>query len=156
MDSTAIQHLQALLLAFSHPEVSLNASEKDKFFEVGEQLQLDPDDWEFIWEGLQDIITKNIFLSQAFKIELERLKKVPSNKWQELEPTQEEFKQIIAADRKIETRGYSDNDEADIQGLYILNAARRILKEDDPAEITKKLRWIDRIKKILILLTDAN
>jgi hypothetical protein len=148
MDSAAIKILQALLLAFAHPEVSLNPLEKDKFFEVGEQLQLDPDDWDFIWEGLNAIITNNPPLSQAFDTELIRLQNFPSNRQAELNPTEKEIAPIFYSPSRIEFRGYFKG-EADLEGSDILNAVRRILKEDDPAETTKKLSWIDRIKKIL-------
>jgi hypothetical protein len=148
MDFVAIQTLQALLLALSYPEVSLNALEKDRLFEVGEQLELDPHDWEFIWEGLKAIITNNPPLSQAFDTESARLKNVPSNVRTQLNPTEKELAQIFDSESKIEKRRDFEG-EADVEGMDILNMARKILKEDNPTETIKKLSWIDRIKKIV-------
>lgn len=148
MDFVAIQTLQALLLALSYPEVSLNTLEKDRLFEVGEQLELDPNDWEFIWEGLKAIITNNPPLSQAFDTESARLKNVPSNVRPQLNPTEKELAQIFSSESEIEERRDFEG-EADFEGMDILNMARKILKEDNPTETIKKLSWIDRIKKIL-------
>jgi hypothetical protein len=148
MDFAAIQTLQALLLALSYPAVSLSALEKDRLFEVGEQLELDPDDWEFIWEGLKAIITNNPPLCQAFDGESARLENVPSNMRPQLNPTEQELAQIFYSESRMEPRGYFEG-EADLEGRDILNAARKILKEDNPTETTNRLSWIDRIKKIV-------
>jgi hypothetical protein len=48
MDLTMSDTLIALFLALSDSSISLSQFEKDRLYEIGEQLELDPDDWEFI------------------------------------------------------------------------------------------------------------
>ncbi|MGL4501825.1 MAG: hypothetical protein ACRCU2_22335, partial [Planktothrix sp.] len=65
--------LIALFLALSDSSISLSQFEKDRLYEVGEQLELDPDDWEFISAGLMAVITSNQTLNQVFSSELAKL-----------------------------------------------------------------------------------
>lgn len=155
MDAAASDTLQALLLALSNPKLSLSDSEKDKLFEVGEQLELDPDDWDFISEGLMAIITNNPTLNQIFEAELAQLAAVPNNTKLQLLPTKNELAQIFSNESNIEKRGYVEG-EPDRESQEILNLARKVLKDKDPATKTRQLNWIDRIKNFLSQSSNPN
>lgn len=145
MDSAAFLTLQALLLALSHPDVVLSETEKDKLFEVGEQLELDPDDWEFIYNGLIHLIFSNPTLKPIFETEVAILSDIPDNLKLQLLPTATELEQAFSIGVNIEKRGYVEG-KPDLESQEILNLSRKILKEEDPADTVKKLSWIKRIK----------
>ncbi|MBW4495956.1 MAG: hypothetical protein KME26_23340 [Oscillatoria princeps RMCB-10] len=148
MDSTVSDTLVALFLALSHPSISLSKFEKERLFEVGEQLELDPDEWEFISEGLMATITNNPTLDRVFQAELAKLAALPMDMKQQLVPTEKELAQVLSSGNKIEKRGYFDG-EADSESRELLNVARKVLKEEDPVAHIQTLSWIDRIKKML-------
>ncbi|MGL4499859.1 MAG: hypothetical protein ACRCU2_12410 [Planktothrix sp.] len=140
--------LIALFLALSESSISLSQFEKDRLYEVGEQLELDPDDWEFISAGLMAVITSNQTLNQVFKLVLAKLSAMPSTRKQELLPTENEIAQIFYSERTIERRGYFEGEE-NLVSKEILNVAPKLLQADDPAAKIKNLNWIDRINKLL-------
>ncbi|NEO81030.1 MAG: hypothetical protein F6J99_34390, partial [Moorea sp. SIO4G3] len=56
MNSPITITLLALLLALRELKTPLTQEELDDLADVGHQLALDPDDWEYIAEGLMAII----------------------------------------------------------------------------------------------------
>jgi hypothetical protein len=147
MSSSPANTLLALLLALKDLDASLSPREQAQLFEVGELLDLDPDDWEFIDQRLMSIINGNYRLKSLFETANKKLKTLSSSISQLL-PTERERQQILFTDEPIETRGYIDYD-SNLESAEFLNLSVIILKENDPAEIIKQLTWIDRIKKIL-------
>lgn len=148
MNAVASDTLQALLLALSYPEISLSDSEKEKLFEVGEQLELDPDDWDFIEGGLMAIITNNLTLNRIFKAELTRLAAVPNNLKPQFIPSQDELAQVLSQENQFEKRGYVES-EFGRENQEILDFSIKVLKDQDPAAKTRKLNWVERIKNVL-------
>ena len=71
--------LLALLLALKTLKTPLTETEQAKLYEVGEQLELDPDDWEFIREGLIAIIADNPSLNDNFQYILTHLNALDGN-----------------------------------------------------------------------------
>ncbi|WP_017716150.1 hypothetical protein [Kamptonema formosum] len=148
MNSTAFNTLLALLLALKSPKVSLSSLEQSNLFEVGEQLELDPDDWEFIEEGLMAIITSNDALNAAFQSAHSSLLTVAEKVRQQLLPTDEEVTQVLF-ERKIEIRG-DDRDFANRKIVEkVIQIAIKVLKDDNPQKKIGSLRWIDRVVKVL-------
>lgn len=141
--------LIALFLALSDSSISLSQFEKDRLYEVGEQLELDPDDWEFISEGLMAIITSNQTLNQVFSSELAKLSVMPPSMKQQLLPTENEMAQVFYSESRIERRGYFEGEE-DSASKELLNLTRKVLKQDDLDTKIKNLSWIDRINKLLL------
>jgi hypothetical protein len=148
MDLTMSDTLIALFLALSDSSISLSQFEKDRLYEIGEQLELDPDDWEFISAGLMAVITSNQTLNQVFSSELAKLSAMSPTMKQQLLPTENEMAQVFYSETSIERRGYFEGEE-DLISKEISNVARKLLQADDPDTKTKNLSWIDRIKKLL-------
>ncbi|NER36451.1 MAG: hypothetical protein F6J93_21115 [Oscillatoria sp. SIO1A7] len=139
--------LLALLLALKELKKPLGKSQKDRLFEVGEQLELDPDDWEFIGEGLMAIIAESPSLNREFQAALGRLDALSVTKSQ-LVPTEEELAEALAAASDLERRG-GDEGYENFESEEIVKIARKVLKENNPTATAKKSRWLDRVMKLL-------
>src|SRR5687768_8207926 len=100
----------ALLLALKTLKTHLTEIEQPKLYEVGEQLELDPDDWEFIREGLIAIIANNPSLNENFQDILTHLNALEGNQERQLLPTARELAQVNSTDNSIEKRGYVEGE----------------------------------------------
>jgi len=94
------------MLALKNLRAPLDETTKDQLFEVGEQLELDPDDWEFIQEGLMVTIDANLDLSQPFQAFLTQLNATDSTILPQLLPTKDELAEILSKKSKLEIRKY--------------------------------------------------
>lgn len=140
--------LLALLLALKNLKVPLSEAEQAKFFEIGEQLELDPDDWDFIYEGTIDTIAKNPSLNQLFEAYVLQLKCLSGSIPPSLLPTEIELEQELFASSNIEKRGYFEGNP-DLQNNEILNVSIPILTSDNAAAKAKQLTFLDKIQNFL-------
>ncbi len=131
--------LLALLLALRNLEDPLSQFQQAQLHEVGEQLKLDPDDWEFIEEGLLAVVTSNTLLNKEFETAKAKLDSVDNI--QELLPTDNDIDEKIFL--KIERRG--NNTEQEENRPPIVKITCKFLKDDDLAKIIKKSSWIERV-----------
>ncbi len=145
--SSLTRILLALMLALKNLKASLDEKTKDQLFEVGEQLELDPDDWEFIQEGLMAIIDANPDLSQPFQTALTQLDAADSTLPQLL-PNEQELAEILSNNGELERRGVG-SEKPDFESKEIINIAIGVLKDNNPPTRVKKSSWIDRIVKLL-------
>lgn len=142
--------LLALLLALKQLETPLSADEQAVLENVGKQLKLDPDDWEYIKEDLMAVIEKNPSLDrhyQAAKVQLVAIDcKIP----RELLPTQQEQEAEWLTDKKREpvTFGYFEG-EPERESDEILNVSINVLTKKDSDQTAKKLSFLKRIQKFL-------
>jgi len=140
--------LLALLLALKTLKTPLSKTERAKLYEVSEQLELDPDDWDFIREGLIAIIADNPSLNEKFQDILTHLNGLDGNQERQLLPTAREFAQVNCTDNGIETRGYVEG-EPELESKEILNTsqkiAQKVLKKENPAAAAGELNWLERI-----------
>jgi hypothetical protein len=146
--------LLVLLLALSNTERLLSQSEQvflfTNLFEVGEQLQLDPDDWEYIYKGLIYHVANHTKLNQLFQIIDTHIKAVDSQKLKNLLPTKDELLQVFELPINFEVRGHDE--KQNLGGPDILQIAIIILKSPNPSIAAKESDWINRVTKILPLL----
>ncbi|MDF0554059.1 hypothetical protein [Kamptonema sp. UHCC 0994] len=151
--SSSDNTLLALLLALKTLKTPLTETERAKLYEVGEQLELDPDDWEFIREGLIAIISDNPSLNENFQDILTHLNTLDGNQERQLLPTGRELAQVNPIDNSIERRGY-DEGEPEFESLEILNTsqkvAQKVLKGSNPVVAARELNWLERIIKTFL------
>ena len=131
--------LLTLLLALRNLEDPLSESEQAQLYEVGEQLELDPDDWEFIKEGLLAVVSATTLLDKQFQTAKAQLDSVDIQK---LLPTDNDIVEVNSF-RVIEKRGSNDNRLENIPP--ILEITSKFLKHDNLAVIVKKSKWLDRV-----------
>lgn len=147
MDTISCENtLLALLLALRNLEdpLSLSPSERAQLYEVGEQLELDPDDWEFIEEGLLAVVTANTFLNKQFQTAKTQLAAVDI---QQLLPTDNDIVVDLNILRVIERRGNGSEEQENRPP--IVKITWKFLKHDNIALIIKKSTWLERVVKSL-------
>ena len=153
--STDDKTLIALLLTFKKVDISLTETQLEQFYEIGEQLYLDPDDWDFIKEGLLESIALIPTIEQKFNLILNHLDTLEPTQIQQLLPTSDEMQQALTSANNLERRGYIEG-EADFISDEILNKSRqiaqKIFRENDPIAKSKNLNWLNRLEAILINL----
>jgi hypothetical protein len=139
--------LLVLLLALNKVQEPESESEQkflwSRLFEVGEQLELDPDDWEYIYEGLIYIVTKHPPLNSLFEKIDTHIQGLDNQTFHNLLPTEEEILQVFERLKRsipIEIRG--DDEQAN---LDIIQIAIMILKSPNPSKLTKQSDWVNRI-----------
>ncbi|MBW4617270.1 MAG: CHAT domain-containing protein [Desmonostoc vinosum HA7617-LM4] len=146
MNSFVNTTLLALLLALKELEIPLNADEQALLQDIGQQLDIDPDDWEFIEAELIAIIQANSALNQIYQSNKAKLAALDGRIPQELLPSladleKELFKQtkaIITFDGQ--TRGKPAN-----QQNPVINLTSSILLTDNQAQTIKRLPFIQEI-----------
>ena len=150
MAESAKTTLLALLLALKQLETPLTADEQADLDNVGKQLALDPDDWEYIQEGLIAIIEKNPALNQLYQAAKARLETIDGNIPFELLPTEQEQQAELLADENREpvTFGYCEG-EPDRESDEILSVSINALTKENSAKTAKKLSFLQRIQAFL-------
>jgi len=132
--------LLALLLALRNLENPLSSTEKALLYEVGEQLELDPDDWEFIEEGLLAIVTANPFFHKEFQSANAQLNYVNI---QELLPTDKDKEEEIELSRVIERRG--EREKPQDNSPPIIKITWKFLKHTNLMQVIKKSNWLFQV-----------
>jgi len=122
----------------------LSQRERAELYEVGEQLELDPDDWEFICEGLMATISSNLSINQLFEVTKTQLDAVNIKL---LLPTEEELAAALETGVKIERRGSSDPGED--SRPEIVKISTNFLKDSNPFTKTKQSTWLARVVNTL-------
>lgn len=132
--------LLTLLLALRNLENSLSRSEQAQLYEVGEQLELDPDDWEFIEEGLLAIVTANPFLHKEFQSANDQLNYVDIQK---LLPTDKDKEDELELSRVIERRG--DRDKPQDNSPPLIEITSKFLKHTNLMQTIKQSNWLFKV-----------
>ena len=139
--------LLALLLALKQLETPLTTDERAKLKTKGQQLALDPDDWDYIQEGLMAVIQQNPSLDRLFQTAKVQLEAIDGNIPPELLPTQAEKEAELFAgnQREPQTFGHQEG-EPDLKSDEILNIAINVLPKEDPAKKAQNLSFLQRIQ----------
>ena len=140
--------LLALLVALDKAELNLNSEEREALRNTAQQLLLDPDDWDFIKEGLVGTIEANSLLNSEYNDILSKLQTVGNIPSQTM-PTQKELEaELPSEDEEPESRGYFEG-EADKDSDEILNVTINVLNRKEPEKTVKNLSFIKRLKDFL-------
>lgn len=141
--------LLALLLALKQLETPLTADERANLETIGEQLALDPDDWDYIQEGLMAVIQQNPSLDRLFQTAKVQLEAIDGNIPIELLPTQQEKEtELLPQSRETVTFGYTEG-EPDKTSNEIVDVSINVLTQKDPSTTTKNLSFLQRIQDAL-------
>jgi hypothetical protein len=141
--------LLALLIALEKLQSPLTPDEKEALETTASQLYLDPDDWDFIKEGLIATIEANPALYQNYQTALVQLLSVNGNIPQEQMPTQKEIETELTSDNKEPTTfGYFEG-EPDRESDEILNVTINVLTRKEPDKAAKNLSFLKRLQNWL-------
>ena len=148
MTSSPTQTLLALLLSLEAIETPLSADEQARLKTVGQQLALDPDDWDWIAQGLLATIQDNAALNQCFENARSRLKAagpLPVD----LMPAAQEVAALQAGQRcSPPTFGFFEG-EPERESDEILNVAMSVLTAENPVQTSKTLGFLEKIRTFL-------
>lgn len=140
--------LLALLLALDKPELNLNSEEREALRNTAQQLLIDPDDWDFIKEGLIGTIEANSILNSEYHDVLSKLQTVGNIPSQTM-PTQKELEaELPSEDEEPDSRGYFEGED-DEDSDEILNVTINVLNRKEPEKTVKNLSFIKRLKDFL-------
>ena len=113
MNSSVTKTLLALLLALRELKASLSTDEQAVLQNIGQQLALDPDDWEYIKEGLIALIEANAALNYSFQHNKAKLDGLDVQIPRELFPSLVELEQeLFTETREVVTCDGSPKDLA--------------------------------------------
>jgi hypothetical protein len=142
--------LLALLLALKQLETPLTTDEQGALKTAGQQLERDPDDWDYIKEGLMAVIENNPSLAELYQMAKAKLDVIDSKIPLELLPTEQEQEVELLADEKREsvTFGYFEG-EPERESDEIRNVSINVLTKKDSAQTAKKLSFLKRIQEFL-------
>lgn len=140
--------LLALLVALDKAELNLNSEEREALRNTAQQLLLDPDDWDFIKEGLMETIEANSILNSEYHDVLSKLQTVGNIPSQTM-PTQNELEaELPSEDEEPDSRGYFEGED-DEDSDEILNVTINVLNRKEPEKTVKNLSFIKRLKDFL-------
>lgn len=139
--------LLAILLALKQLETPLTAKERSSLKTTGQQLAIDPDDWDYIQKRLMAIVAQNPDLDRLYQTAKTQLEAIDGNIPPELLPTQAEKEAELLANNKREpkTFGYQEG-EPDRESDEILNIAINVLTKEDSAKTAQNLSFLQRIQ----------
>lgn len=141
--------LLALLIALEKLEIPLSPEEKQALGNTARQLDIDPDDWDSIKEGLTAAIEANPTLCQHYQTALIQLQAVNGDIPAEQMPTENELEAELAREnREPTTFGYFEG-EPDRESDEILNVTINVLTRKEPEKVAKKLSFLKRIQNWL-------
>ncbi|WP_027255048.1 hypothetical protein [Planktothrix agardhii] len=142
----ALATLLALLLAIRDSDVTFDSDEQDELCTIGEQLELDPDDWETTQADLMSAINSNAKLNESFtKYQTVLISFLATENSENLDylPTSEEVLEALQTGNEssqMERRGVKPKKSQRSPSLTIINyLVVPILKSDNPPEVSKKL-----------------
>ncbi len=147
--ATAIHNtLLAVLLALKNLENPLSEEEGKALASVGQQLRLDPKDWDFIKDDSMAMIKANGALNQAYqqaKAKLDALDRpIPSD----LLPTDEELENVLPPESEGGKRAHFEG-KPDKQSNEILDLTVKVLATEKPEETAQKLPYLKRASQSL-------
>jgi hypothetical protein len=150
MAESAKTTLLALLLALKQLETPLTADEQTALKTAGQQLELDPDYWDYIKAGLMAVVEKNPSLDRLYQTAKAQLEVIEGNIPPELLPTEQEQETELLADENREpvTFGYCEG-EPDRESDEILNVSISVFTKEDSTKTAKKLSFLKRIQAFL-------
>jgi hypothetical protein len=140
-------NLLALLLALKDLDQPLSDAEQANLEQVGQQLYLAPDDWEFIEKSLKQVIEGNDSLNQRYQIAKTKLDAMAGDFPADLFPTETELKAELAMANFPEKRGFKPGKPSqDDNEAIINNVVVPVLRDDNPPDRAKNLSFLDRLQ----------
>ncbi|OZH52285.1 hypothetical protein AFK68_25345 [Hydrocoleum sp. CS-953] len=148
MNTTIDNTILAFLLALKNLKNSLSEDEREELAEVGQQLQLNPNDWDFIEDDLMAIIQANDALSQLYQQAKVKLDALDSPLPSDLLPTSAELENVLPPESEGGRRAYFEG-EPDEKSNEIDNTVVVILTNPEPTKTTKKLTSLEKLWQFL-------
>ncbi|MEM1169484.1 MAG: hypothetical protein AAGJ08_10520 [Cyanobacteria bacterium P01_H01_bin.35] len=140
--------LLAFLLALKNLEIPLSEEERGALADVGQQLKLNPNDWDFIEDDLMAIVEGNNTLNQLYQKAKAKLDALDTPIPPKLLPTEKELETVFPPESEGGKRAYFEG-KPDEQSNEILNLTTNVVSTEKPEETAKKLSFLERLSQSL-------
>lgn len=148
MNSSINKTLIALLLALKELQIPLSKDEQAILQDVGQQLDLDPDDWDFIEEQITALIEANYTLKQLFQAKIAKLDVLEGRIPREFLPNLAELKtKLFGESREIVTFDGQSKGENYDRSKQVINITSTILLTENQDQATKQLVFLEQISE---------
>ncbi len=149
MNSSVTKTLLALLLALRELKAPLSTDEQAVLQNVGQQLALDPDDWDYIKEGLIALIEANATLNHLFKLNKTKLEALDSQLPRDLLPSLAELEQeLFTETREVVTFDGSPKGISN-QPDEVISLTSTILITENPDQTVKQLSFLKPVSDFI-------
>ncbi len=148
MNSSIYKTLIALLLALKDLPIPLSRDEQSILQDVGQQLDIDPDDWDFIKEQITALIEANYTLNQIFQAKIRQLDALDGRIPKEFFPNLAELeKEIFGETKEVVTFDGQSKDDNYNKSKQVFNITSSILITENQDQTTKKLGFLEQISE---------
>lgn len=144
MNSTVTKTLLAFLLALRELETPLSSDEQSVLQDVGQQLEIDSDDWDFIEEQLMAVIEANSALNRLYQYNRDKLDTLEGLLPLNLLPSPDDLVANFSARETKEVVTFSGQlkDISYTQVNQVVELASRILTNDQQDQAVKRLSFV--------------
>jgi hypothetical protein len=161
MNSSINKTLIALLLAIKDLQTPLSEDERAILQNIGQQLDLDPDYWDFIQEEITALTENNYTLNQLFQAKIRKLEGLDGRIPKEFLPDFAELKKELFGEKKeiVTFDGSIDapicygpiSDSTPVSDYYcttqIIDITSTILQTENQDQTTKQLVFLEQISQ---------
>jgi CHAT domain len=148
MNSSINKTLIALLLALKELQIPLSKDEQANLQDVGQQLDIDPDYWDFIQEQITTLIKSNYTLNQIFQAKIRKLDALDGRIPREFLPNLAELKtELFGEMKEIVTFDGSSNGENRNRTTQLIDITSTILRTENQDQTTKQLVFLEQISQ---------
>ncbi|MCT7953143.1 CHAT domain-containing protein [Ancylothrix sp. C2] len=146
MNSTVTKTLLALLLALRELETALSSDEQSVLQDVGQQLEIDPDYWDFIEEQLIAVIEANSALNQLYQYNKAKLETLDGQIPRELLPSLEDLnRELFPEVKEVITFDGQPKDSTATEPNEAIALTSVILKTENQDQAAKQVSFLKQV-----------
>jgi hypothetical protein len=146
MNSAVTKTLLALLLALRELETPLSSDEQSVLQDVGQQLEIDPDYWDFIEEQLMAVIEANSALNQLYQYNRAKLDTLDGQIPRELLPSLGDLERELFPEMKeVTTFDGQPKDSIASQPHEAIALTSVILKTENQDQTAKQVSFLEQV-----------
>ncbi|MGI2904852.1 CHAT domain-containing protein [Tolypothrix sp. VBCCA 56010] len=140
--------LIALLLALKELQIPLSQDEQAILQDIGQQLDIDPDYWDFIQEEITALIEANYTLNQLFQTKIAKLDALDGQIPRDFLPNLAELKkEVFGETKEIVTFDGQTRGENYDRSKQVINITSTILLTENQDQTTKQLVFLEQISE---------
>ncbi len=147
MNSSINKTLIALLLALKELQIPLSKDEQAILQDIGQQLDIDPDYWDFIQEEITALIEANYTLNQLFQAKIAKLNALDGRIPRFLPNVTELKKELFGDAKEVITFDGNSKDEPEDKFKQVINITSTILLTENQDQTTKQLVFLEQISE---------
>ncbi len=145
MNSAVTKTLLALLLALRELKTPLSNDEQSVLQNVGQQLELDPDYWDYIEEQLIAVIEANSALNQLYQYNRAKLDTFDGQIPRELLPSLDDLERELFPEVKEVTTFDGQPKEFTTEPNEVIALTRVILKTENQDQTAKQVSFLEQV-----------